>query len=151
MMDYASMPAGPASADAGQCALKLWRLQALFRRLAGEWGMKTACRGDWPRLVLYRDGLFLSRRLELRLQPEFLLDGRELYEFRFVEAWQGFLGGRSRHDFACGRLFADEVLCEPRVARELMEKARLLGLTSRPSGLAWPAGRRCNPRARRKG
>lgn len=116
--------------DTAQCALKLWHLQGLFRRLAREWGLGHGLNRHWPGLYLCRQNLLGRLRLELRLQPEYLGDGREFYEFRFRQAWPGFLALPVRHDFACGQLDADQLLNERRLRRELAEKSLLLGLVS---------------------
>lgn len=115
--------------DTAACALKIWHLQSLFRRLAGEWDLNYGLSRCWPGLFLYRQRLAGWCRLELRLQPDFLRDRREFYEFRFVEGWPEFLALPVRQDFACGRLDADQLLSEQRLRRELAEKSLLLGLT----------------------
>ncbi len=119
----ASMPEATAP-----CALKIWHLQSLFRALARDWELGYGLSRYWPGLYLYRQRLLGWRRLELRLQPDFLRDRREFYEFRFIEGWPEFLTLPARQDFACGRLDADQLLSEQRLRRELAEKASLLGL-----------------------
>lgn len=118
--------------DVAQCALKLWQLQGLFKRLAGTWGLTLEVSGVWPGLALSGASLFTRKRLALRLQPEFPADAREFYEFRFTERSHVIWGGRLCHDFGCGRLDPDELLCEARVQRELAAKAMLLGLANIP-------------------
>lgn len=113
---------------AAPCALKVWHLQSLFRTLATEWGLHYGLSRYWPGLYLYRQRWLVWRRLELRLQPEFLRDRREFYEFRFLEGWPEFWTLPARQDFSCGRLDADQLLSEQRLRRELAEKAVLLGL-----------------------
>lgn len=112
----------------GSCALKIWHLESLFRRLAREWDLGYGISRHWPGLYLYRQQMLGWRRLELRLQPDYLRDRREFYEFRFLEGWPEFLSFPARQDFACGQLDADQVLNEFRLRRELAEKVLLLGL-----------------------
>lgn len=111
-----------------QCALKLGALEALFERLAVEWRLQLHINREWPGLMLSRPGLAYRRSLSLRLQEDFLVNGKELYEFRFTQFWRTHLGGRECQRFCCGRLFPEDVLSEQRVRRELAEKAALLGL-----------------------
>lgn len=152
--DYPELPRLPEADSAEQCSLKLWRLRALFAQLAHDWSLTSEiCRG-WPGLALCRRRLFVERSLELRLQSDYLLDGREFYEIRFLEKRPGWTGGRTRHDFGCGRLLADEVLSEGRVVRQIAEKARLLGLVGETKAMrGLPAGARRTPnlRGRRRG
>lgn len=109
-------------------ALKLRRLHGIFEDYAKNWSLEFTAREAWPGLALVNSSVFLSRCLELRLQSYFLLDNREFYEFVFSERWRPALGGRKRQGFCCGRLYADEVLSERRIRRELAHRARLLGL-----------------------
>ena len=112
-----------------QCALKLWSLQGLFEKLSGEWELKFEQSPNWPGLALARSGVVFRKKLELRLQDNFIADRKEFYELRYVHAWRSVFGGRECQSFCCGRIFADDLLCEQRVRRELAEKVILLGLS----------------------
>lgn len=124
------MSPGPVASNRGamQCALKLRRLRRLFRSLSREWSLEFAPLEAWPGLVLVHRGIFTSRCLELFLQRDFLENESEFYEFGFAEHWRPTFGGGERQRFCCGRLYADDLLCERRVRRELAHKAMLLGL-----------------------
>ena len=113
------------------CTLKLLRLERVFRELAHDWSVASELTRGWPGLALYKHGFLVARRLELRLQADYLRDGKEFYELRFMETGPGLLGIRIRHDFGCGRLLADDVLCENRVVRCLVERMQLLGVVGR--------------------
>ncbi len=116
-------------AEIGQCALKLWRLQGLFRRLARAHGLKFEIDGSWPGLALCAPGPLQSRRLELRLHCGFPSTGREWYEFHYLRVWRIFRVARVCEEFGCGRLYPDELLSETRMQRELEEKLFLLGIS----------------------
>ncbi len=131
--EHPAKPVTRGADGADHCAIKLLRLEGLFRRIAVSCALSCELTRDWPGLAMFRKRLFTEQRLELRLQPEFLNDHREFYELRFVEKGPALTGCRMKQDFGCGRLSADEVLSEPRVARCLEQKLRLLGLGQRRS------------------
>lgn len=114
--------------EISQCALKLWRLQGMFRCLAGKHGLALDIDGRWPGLGLYDAGLMQARWLQIRLQPGFETTGSEWYEFNYRRAWRHIWGGRVCEEFGCGRISSDEILSEPRISREVEQKLFLLGL-----------------------